>query len=81
LATTKKLGLRSGKFRQQTNACTQTLEKADPSWFKIRPEAEVMLLRDGREKKLLEFIQIEFAYYNRDRFYETLFWPKSFSTT
>ena len=42
----------------------QTLEKADVSWFESRPEARKYLDRDQAEKKLLQFIDVEFAYYN-----------------
>lgn len=42
----------------------QTLEKADVAWFEPRPEARKYQDRDQAEKKLLEFINVEFAYYN-----------------
>ena len=42
----------------------QTLEMADVSWFESRPEARKYLDQDQAEKKLLQFIDVEFAYYN-----------------
>ena len=42
-------------------------EKADISWFKSRPEAEKFFNRDRYEKEIMEYILLEFAYYNKNK--------------
>jgi hypothetical protein len=45
----------------------QTQEKADIAWFKARPEAEKFFNRDRYEKEIMDYILVEFAYYNKNK--------------